>query len=75
METFPQHAPVTEGTVVAMMIRHLGFWSLNGCGIVYCVGAQHNDRFGFANGTLTNHAASGEEIFEVFRAADGGSEL
>jgi uncharacterized protein (UPF0548 family) len=52
---------------VAVLIRHLGFWSLNGCRVVYSVGGLDDvARFGFAYGTLTNHAESGEELFEVF---------
>jgi uncharacterized protein (UPF0548 family) len=67
VETFPPSAPLEVGVVVAVLIRHLGFWSLNGCRIVYRVGAVHDDaRFGFAYGTLTNHAEAGEELFEVF---------
>lgn len=67
VETFPRQAPVAVGTVVAVLIRHLGFWSLNGCRILYTVGGlDHAARFGFAYGTLTNHAESGEELFEVF---------
>jgi uncharacterized protein (UPF0548 family) len=68
VETFPRDAPVAVGTVVAVLIRHLGFWSLNGCRILYSVGLDDVDvaRFGFAYGTLTNHAEAGEELFEVF---------
>ena len=67
VETFPRHAPVTVGTVVAVLIHHLGFWSLNGCRVVYSVGSLDDvARFGFAYGTLTNHAENGEELFEVF---------
>jgi uncharacterized protein (UPF0548 family) len=67
VELFPSHAPVAVGTVVAVLIRHLGFWSLNGCRVLYGVGHPDNrERFGFAYGTLTNHAESGEELFEVF---------
>jgi uncharacterized protein (UPF0548 family) len=67
VETFPRHAPVTAGTVVAVLIRHFGFWSLNGCRVLYAVGSSTDAaRFGFAYGTLTNHAESGEELFEVF---------
>jgi uncharacterized protein (UPF0548 family) len=67
VETFPRHAPVTAGTVVAVLIRHFGFWSLNGCRVLYDVGGPTDAaRFGFAYGTLTNHAESGEELFEVF---------
>ena len=67
VETFPRHAPVAVGTVVAVLIRHLGFWSLNGCRVLYHLdGSADVARFGFAYGTLTNHAESGEELFEVF---------
>ena len=67
VETFPPRAPLTVGTVVVVLIRHLGFWSLNGCRVVYTVGGDDAARrFGFAYGTLTNHAESGEELFEVF---------
>ena len=67
VETFPRNAPIIAGTVVAVLIRHLGFWSLNGCRVVYAVGSEDGGtRFGFAYGTLTNHAESGEELFEVF---------
>ena len=67
VELFPACAPPVAGTVVAVLIRHLGFWSLNGCRVVYAVGDSDRDaRFGFAYGTLTNHAEGGEELFEVF---------
>lgn len=67
VETFPPAAPAAPGTVVAVLIRHLGFWSLNGCRVLYTVGSLDDvARFGFAYGTLTNHAESGEELFEVF---------
>ena len=51
----------------AALIRHLGFWSLNGCRVVYHRdGSNEAARFGVAYGTLTNHAEGGEELFEVF---------
>jgi uncharacterized protein (UPF0548 family) len=66
VETFPRRAPIAIGTVVAVLIRHLGFWSLNGCRVLYTVGgADDAARSGLAYGTLTNHAESGEELFEV----------
>ncbi|MEO7191318.1 MAG: DUF1990 domain-containing protein [Vicinamibacterales bacterium] len=66
VQIFPRQAPVAIGTVVAVLIRHLGFWSLNGCRVLYSVGSPDDAaRFGFAYGTLTNHAESGEELFEV----------
>ena len=66
VELFPRGAPIEAGTVVAVMVKHLGFWSLNGCRIVYLIGDRDSaTQFGFAYGTLTNHAERGEEIFEV----------
>jgi uncharacterized protein (UPF0548 family) len=70
VETFPRDAPIAVGTVVAVLIRHFGFWSLNGCRVVYHVGSHESPRFGFAYGTLTNHAESGEELFEVYLDAE-----
>jgi uncharacterized protein (UPF0548 family) len=67
VEAYPPRAPVVAGTVVAVLIRHLGFWSLNGCRVVYAAGSPTDGtRFGYAYGTLTNHAEAGEELFEIF---------
>jgi uncharacterized protein (UPF0548 family) len=67
VEAYPSNAPVVAGTVVAVLIRHLGFWSLNGCRVVYGAGSPADGtRFGYAYGTLTNHAEAGEELFEIF---------
>lgn len=66
VSVFPRTAPVAAGTVVAVLIRHLGFWSLNGARVLYHVESGETPRFGFAYGTLTSHAESGEELFEVF---------
>ena len=64
VELHPRRADVAIGTNVAVLIRHFGFWSLNGCRVVYH--AEQNDtRFGYAYGTLPTHAESGEELFEV----------
>ena len=53
--------------MVAVLIHHLGFWSLNGCRVIHVAGCETDGvRFGFVYGTLTNHAESGEELFEVF---------
>ena len=72
-ELFPTNAVVETGTVVMVLFRHLGFWSLNGCRVVYRVGDDEPDRrFGFAYGTLTNHSEMGEEIFEVDLNSDTG---
>ena len=64
LAAIPRPASIDVGTVVAVQIRHLGFWSLNGCRVVYHLAGE--GRFGFAYGTLTNHAESGEELFELF---------
>jgi uncharacterized protein (UPF0548 family) len=66
VETFPKAASIESGTEVAVLIRHLGFWSLNGARVLYHIGGTGQAAFGFAYGTLTNHAESGEELFEVF---------
>ena len=58
-------AAVVPGTVVAVLVRHLGFWSLNGCRVVYGIAGDDSREFGFAYGTLTNHAEIGEEMFTV----------
>jgi uncharacterized protein (UPF0548 family) len=67
VEAFPERSPVQTGTVVAVLIRHLGCWSLNGARVRYQVqGGDDRPAFGFAYGTLVNHAESGEESFEVW---------
>lgn len=63
VQLFPRGASIDIGTVVAVRIHHLAFWSLNGARVVYHV--SDDTRFGFAYGTLTNHAEHGEELFEV----------
>ncbi len=70
VELFPRGAATDSGSVVAVMVHHLGLWSLNGCRIVYSVGDERTS-FGFAYGTLTNHAEMGEEIFEVLIRESG----
>jgi uncharacterized protein (UPF0548 family) len=72
VELFPRQALVEIGTVVAVVIRHLGFWSMNGARVLYHVDGADHGRFGYAYGTLTNHAESGEELFEVFLDAATG---
>ncbi|HWK09196.1 MAG TPA: DUF1990 domain-containing protein, partial [Vicinamibacterales bacterium] len=70
VQLFPRHAGVEIGPVVAVRIRHLGFWSLNGARVVSL--ADDKARFAFAYGTLTNHAEHGEELFEVSLDAQSG---
>ena len=67
VEVWPSAAGTATGTIVGVLIHHLGFWSLNGCRVVYEVdGGGTEARFGFAYGTLPNHAEAGEELFEVW---------
>jgi len=66
LEAGPEDTPIKEGQVVAILARSIGLWWLNACRIVAVV----NDdgpvrRFGFAYGTLPDHAGSGEERFLV----------
>jgi len=59
--------PVQTGRVVAVLIRHFGFWSVNFCRIVYVIDDEDRSirRVGFAYGTLAEHAEQGEERFTV----------
>jgi uncharacterized protein (UPF0548 family) len=66
VELWPPRSPTTVGAVVAVLIKHLGFWSLNGCRVAYHADVNGSSAFGYAYGTLPNHAESGEELFEVF---------
>jgi len=59
-------APIRIGTNVAVSVYHFAFYSLNACRIVYVVDEDGPvKRFGFAYGTLSEHAESGEERFTV----------
>jgi uncharacterized protein (UPF0548 family) len=71
VQLFPRQASIAPGSVVAVLIRHLGMWSLNGCRVVYDAG-EGAAEFGFAYGTLNNHAECGEEIFKVTLRPDTG---
>ena len=62
----PAGAPIEPDTLVAVVAHKLGLWWLNACRIIYVVddpGPLH--RFGFAYGTLPDHAGTGEERFLV----------
>jgi uncharacterized protein (UPF0548 family) len=66
VETWPPDTPILAGQVVAVIARLFGLWWLNTCRIVYVVDEQGPvRRFGFAYGTLPEHAESGEERFTV----------
>ncbi len=63
----PSNAPIKKGEVVATLVRHLGFWSLNPCRIIYLIDEESGkfNRFGFGFGTLSEHSEQGEEQFIV----------
>jgi uncharacterized protein (UPF0548 family) len=57
---------IEVGETVAVLARHLGFFSLNACRIVSVIDTDDAiKRFGFAYGTLPDHAERGEERFTV----------
>jgi uncharacterized protein (UPF0548 family) len=59
-------AAIQVGTDVAVLVHHFGFYSLNACRIVYVVNEEGPvARYGFAYGTLAEHAERGEERFTV----------
>jgi uncharacterized protein (UPF0548 family) len=72
VEVFPKDSPVVPQSTVAVLARHLGFWSLNGCRVVERWDSSQS-KFGFAYGTLTSHAESGEERFIVSLDPDDGT--
>ena len=66
--------PLEVGQTVAIMGKHFGFWSLNAAKIVYVLDETSDavEKFGFAYGTLQDHAERGEERFSVeYDRADG----
>jgi uncharacterized protein (UPF0548 family) len=66
MEVWSPETPIKTGEAVAVIARSLGLWSLNACRIVYVVDEPGTiSRYGYANGTLHDHAGTGEERFLV----------
>jgi len=56
--------PIREGETVAVLAQYLNCYWLNACRIVYVIEDDGPlERFGFAYGTLYDHAESGEERF------------
>ena len=59
-------SPIQVGMDVAILIKHFGFCSLNASRIVYVVDEDGPvAKYGFAYGTLMEHAERGEERFTV----------
>ena len=69
IRVFPQSEPVVDA-LVAVAGRVAGFWWTNVCRVVYTIDEPH--RFGFAYGTLPQHAETGEELFVVEQSPDTG---
>lgn len=66
LELSPEDAPIEIDVTVCVCVRHFGFWSVNACRIVYVIDEDDGiKRFGFAYGTLADHAERGEERFTV----------
>src|SRR5262245_11229484 len=53
----PGDAPVAAGTVVGVLARVFGLWSLNAARVVYTV--EESRAFGLAYGTLPGHVEEG----------------
>ena len=63
VELFDSDTPIKVDATVAVLVHHFGFWSLNGCRVVYVL--NDDRKYGFAYGTLQDHAEQGEERFSV----------
>jgi len=70
LQLFFPDTPIEPGRDVAPLAHHLGFYSLNSCRIVYVI--DEPNAYGFAYGTLTEHAEIGEERFSVEFHPDSG---
>eukprot|EP01102_Stenamoeba_stenopodia_P004308 TRINITY_DN1462_c0_g1_i2.p1 TRINITY_DN1462_c0_g1~~TRINITY_DN1462_c0_g1_i2.p1 ORF type:complete len:259 (+),score=51.66 TRINITY_DN1462_c0_g1_i2:214-990(+) len=62
--------PIEVNSVVAVLCKNFGFWSLNFCKICYVMDNEFDEegsveRFGFGYGTLQHHVEQGEERFMV----------
>jgi len=65
---------IKAGALVGVTGRALGLWWLNACRVVYLVDERDGPamKFGFAYGTLPEHAESGEERFLIEWDRAGG---
>lgn len=68
----PAGVEIEVGATVAVLTRHFGFWSLNAARLVYVIDeVGSRKRYGFAYGTLAEHAECGEELFTVELHSNG----
>jgi uncharacterized protein (UPF0548 family) len=66
VEVWSPETPIQTGEVVAVIARSFWLWWLNACRIVYVVDEEEPIQcYGFAYGTLPDHAEMGEERFLV----------
>jgi uncharacterized protein (UPF0548 family) len=66
VRVFQPDAPIEVGTCAVVIVRHFGFYSVNACRIVYLVEEDAPvKKYGFAYGTIEEHAERGEERFSV----------
>jgi uncharacterized protein (UPF0548 family) len=66
LEAYSPRAVIQPGDPIAVIARRGGLWCLNACKIIYVVDEREPiRRYGFAYGTLPDHAAIGEERFLV----------
>lgn len=66
VEAWPSQATIEAGGIVAVVAHELGLWWLNACRIAYVLDEPGPvGRYGFAYGTLPDHAGTGEERFLV----------
>jgi uncharacterized protein (UPF0548 family) len=67
LQLFWPDTAIEAGATVAILISHLGFWSLHAARVVYTVEEERGalETYGFAYGTLPDHAEMGEERFSV----------
>lgn len=71
VQATPNTTPIEQGQVICVVARVMGFWWLNACRIVYIIDESREKqnvavtRFGFAYGTLADHAETGEERFMI----------
>jgi uncharacterized protein (UPF0548 family) len=74
VQMVPAGTPIEAGSIVAILTKHFGFWSLNACRVVYLINEDGPvKKFGFAYGTLASHVERGEERFTIEWHADDDS--
>ncbi len=66
VEIHPRGSPISPDINVAVVARMVGVWYVNACRIVYLIEEGGPvETYGFAYGTLLDHAERGEERFSV----------